>query len=119
MADILRIINMVFHAYVGQENSEREVGQKIEVDVDLFLDLSTAGQTDSINNTIDTRDIYKIIEEITMEGEGYLIEGLAEKIASALIEKLEVPEVLVRVRKPNAGIGGICDGIEVEIIRGI
>ena len=117
MTDILRINNMVFNGYVGQEDFEREVGQRLEVDVELYLDLSTAGQTDNIANTIDVRMVYHYIEEIMVEAEGRLIEGIAEKIAGTLIEKLHVPEVVIRVRKPNASIGGVCDGFEVEISR--
>lgn len=117
MQDILRIFNMVFHAYVGLEKYEHEVGHRYEVDVELLLNLSTAGQTDNIQDTLDVRKVYRIVEEIMMEGEIHLVEAVTERIASALIEKFGVPEVTVRVRKPNAPIGGICDCFEVEMTR--
>jgi len=117
MQDILRISNMVFHAYIGQENYEQEVGHRYEVDVELYLDLTTAGQTDNIQDTIDVRKVYRIVEEIMMEGDVHLVEAITERIAHAFIEKLNVPEVMVRVRKPNASVGGICDGFEVEVTR--
>lgn len=117
MQDILKINNMVFHAFIGQENYEHEVGHRYEVDVKLNLDLATAGQTDNIEDTIDVRKVYRVIEEIMMEADVHLVEAITEQIANALIEKLGIAEVMVRVRKPNAPIGGICDGFEVEMTR--
>jgi len=117
MQDILRIYNMVFHAYIGQGKFEHQMGDRFEVDVELNLNLSTAGGTDNIHDTIDVRKVYRIVEEVMTEGEIHLVEAAAERIANSLIENLGVAEIMVRVRKPNASIGGVSDGFEVEITR--
>ena len=42
-----------FHGYHGVAESERQLGQKYEVDVELVCDLSAAGRTDDLVHTVD------------------------------------------------------------------
>lgn len=115
--DVIRINNMLFYAYHGVDDGERDSGQRFEVDVEMALDLRLPGQTDRLRDTVDARDVYRIVEEVVVQGEFYLVEALAESIASALLENFSIIEVVVRVRKPFAPIPGISDGIEVEVSR--
>ncbi len=115
--DLLRLNNMVFYGYHGIENSEKELGQRFEVDVDLFLDLRRAGRSDKLTDTIDYTRIYQIVEELVVEKEYNLIEALADEIARAILAEFEIAGTVVRVRKPNVQLRGIADGVEVEIQR--
>lgn len=115
--DIIRISNMIFHAYHGVDDGERDAGQRFEVDVEMATDLRLAGQTDRLRDTVDACEVYYTVEEVVIQGEFRLVETLAESIAAALLDKFKVDEVVVRVRKPFAPISGISDGIEVEIAR--
>ena len=115
--DILRINNMIFYAYHGVDDGERDAGQRFEVDVELAFDVRIPGKTDRIRDTIDAREVYLAVEEVVVEGEFYLVEALAENIATVLLDKFDIEELVVRVRKPFAPIPGINDGIEIEISR--
>ena len=115
--DILRLNNMVFYGYHGIENSEKELGQRFEVDVELYLDLRRAGRSDQLKDTIDYTRVYQIVEELVVEREYNLIEALADNIARAILEQFEIEGVVVRVRKPHVSLRGIADGVEVEIQR--
>ena len=108
---------MIFYAYHGVEEGERDAGQRFEGDVELATDLRVPGETDRLRDTIDARQVYYTVEEIVIQGEFRLVEALAENIATALLEKFELDEVVIRVRKPFAPIQGISEGIEVEIAR--
>ncbi len=108
---------MVFYAYHGVEEGERDAGQRFEVDVELAADLRVPGHTDRLRDTIDARQVYRVVEEVVIQGDFRLVEALAESIAAALLEQFSVQGVVVRVRKPFAPIPGVCDGIEVEIAR--
>ncbi|MGQ9559016.1 MAG: dihydroneopterin aldolase [Candidatus Oleimicrobiaceae bacterium] len=115
--DVIRLSNMVFYAYHGVDDNERDAGQRFEVDVELATDLRLPGQTDRLRDTIDARQVYRVVEEVVIQGDFRLVEALAENIAAALLENFAVHGVVVRVRKPFAPIPGVCDGIEVEIAR--
>ena len=115
--DIIKLKRMLFHAYHGVWDEEREVGQRFEVDVELFMDISPAGRTDALKDTIDLYKLYDAVEDIVVNRNYKLVETLAETIAKELLAQFPIPKLLVRVRKPNSPIRGISDGIEVEILR--
>jgi dihydroneopterin aldolase len=116
-SDILKLKNMTFHAYHGVWDEEREIGQRFEVDVELKIDARAAAQTDRLRDTVDLYAVFEAVEKVISNGKCRLLETMAEKVANQILEKFNVEEVLVRVRKPHAPIRGIQDGIEVEINR--
>ncbi|MFQ5676402.1 MAG: dihydroneopterin aldolase [bacterium] len=115
--DIVKLKNMTFHAYHGVWDEEREIGQRFEVDAEFKLDVSKATRSDKLKDTVDLYAVFKAVEQIVLNGKFRLLETMAEKIAMAILEKFDVAEVLIRVRKPHAPIRGIQDGIEVELVR--
>ena len=115
--DYLRLNKMVFRGYHGVWDEERQVGQRFEVDVEFVFDIQPAAQSDNIKDTIDLYKVYQIVETIVTKKSFKLVETLAETIATALLRKYPVAALRVNLRKPNSPVPGICDGIEVEIVR--
>jgi len=115
--DVIRLKNMVFYGYHGVSESEKSLGGKFEVDLDLYQDLKKAGQSDNLTDTLNYEKIYKTVENCTKRNKYYLIETLAERIAGSILRKYKTDRVLVRVRKPHAPVKGVLDTVEVEIIR--
>ena len=48
-----------FHGFHGVKQEEKTLGQKFVVDVDAWMDLCTAGETDSMSDTVSYTDIYR------------------------------------------------------------
>jgi dihydroneopterin aldolase len=115
--DHIRLNKMVFRGYHGVWDEERQIGQRFEVDVEFIIDVNTAAKSDNIKDTIDFYKVYQVVENIVAQKSFKLVETLAETIAAALLQKFSAPELRLRVRKPNSPVPGICDGIEVEIVR--
>ncbi len=115
--DVIRLKNMVFYGYHGLIDSEKDLGGKFEVDLELFRPLKKAGRTDDLQNTLDYEAIFRTVEECTKTNKFYLIEALADSIAKLLLNKYDLAKVIVRVRKPHAPVHGILDTVEVEITR--
>lgn len=116
-ADRLILQNMVFYGYHGVFAAEKELGQRFEVDVDLYLDLKQAGINDDLEATVNYVEVYTLIKEIVEEREFNLLETLAEQIADQLMAAFPLEEIVVRVRKPQPPIGGLMDYFAVEIRR--
>lgn len=116
-SDSVRLKNMVFHAHHGYWEEERRIGQRFEVDVELFLDVRKAAASDHIHDTVDLYHVYQAVEKVVVKKQFKLVETLAEEIARGLLKKFPINEVRICVRKPNSPVPGICDGIEVEIFR--
>jgi dihydroneopterin aldolase len=108
---------MVFRGYHGVWDEERQIGQRFEVDVEFIIDVNAAAKSDNIKDTIDFYKVYQVVENIVAQKSFKLVETLAETIAATLLRKFSASELRVRVRKPNSPVPGICDGIEVEIVR--
>ncbi|KFD41534.1 hypothetical protein HX99_00995 [Peptococcaceae bacterium SCADC1_2_3] len=108
---------MQFYAYHGVSAPERELGQRLEVDVELFVDLKTAGKLDNLEHTVNYAGVYHVVQEVVTNSSYNLIEALAEAVAAAILARFKVAEVLIRIKKPGAFIPGCLSGVAVEIHR--
>ncbi|MBT4281475.1 MAG: dihydroneopterin aldolase [Candidatus Marinimicrobia bacterium] len=109
--------NMVFYGYHGVSETEKKLGGKFEVDLDLYRSLEVAGKTDQLGDTVDYESVYKSVESCVRGQKHYLIESLAEEISTVILKQFPIYHVKVRVRKPNAPVSGVLDSVEIEIER--
>jgi 7,8-dihydroneopterin aldolase/epimerase/oxygenase len=65
---------------------ERERSQPFEVDLDLDVDLSKAGRSDALGDTIDYGAIAEAVAGVVGGTHSDLLENLAERIAGAALE---------------------------------
>lgn len=115
--DKIVLRDMKFYGYHGVLPEEKAVGQPFIVSVEIFTDLTQAGLTDNLENTINYAQAYQEIKTI-VEGKSFnLIEALGQEIAVALLRLYEVPKVKVIIDKPEAPVPGGTIGARIEIIR--
>ena len=114
---IIRLKNMQFYGFHGVDESEKKLGGRFEVDVELNLSLNSSCLSDDLEDTIDYESVYKIVESCVKRDKFYLIEALANSIAKDILNNHDLESILVRVRKPNAPLNGVLDTVEVEIER--
>src|SRR5262249_38873238 len=116
--DRILIEGMSFFGHHGVYPAEREIGTHFTVDVALELDVSEAGRTDRLEDTLDYRAAYRLVREV-LEGEPCrLVETLAQRTAERLLtlEPVRGATVTVRKRPPLAGVAGTV-GVEVSRSR--
>jgi dihydroneopterin aldolase len=108
---------MSFYGYHGVFGAEAELGQRFYVDLALSLDLSKAGASDELNDTVNYAEIFSCVQKI-VEGERYnLVEKLTSRIAEQLLDQFPVSEVKVKVIKPNPPINGHYESVAIEMVR--
>ena len=112
---IIRLKNIQLYGFHGVNESEKDLGGKFEVDVELSLSLQSACISDNLKDTINYESIYKIVDSCVKRDKFYLIEALANSIAADILKDRRIESIVVRVRKPHAPIKGVLDTIEVEI----
>jgi len=116
--DCIKLANMGFYAFHGTTKAEKEIGQRFFMDVELFLDLSTAGKTDNIRHTVNYEKVYNIITDVTKKRKYNLLEALAEDIVDEIAAHFpNLDRIRVKVRKPQVPLCGILDYVEVCIDR--
>lgn len=117
--DRILLEGLVFFGRHGTLPAERELGQRFVVSVEMSVDLQPAGTTDDLTKTVDYGEVHRKVRDI-VEGESVnLIETVAEKIASAILENhSSVDGVRVRVEKPEVRLGDtVLQSAAVEILR--
>ncbi len=116
--DWIRLTDLSLFGHHGAHEEEMRLGQKLEFDVELGVDLAGAGHTDRLEDTVNYREVYSHIEERVTRKRYLLLEALAEAIADDLLERFpQVREVVVRARKPNVPFPGALSHVEIEIHR--
>jgi len=115
--DVIRLKNMVFYGYHGVHESEKMLGGKFEVDLDIYKDLKKAGSSDDLKDTLNYEKVYRTVYNCINRNKFFLIEALAERISESIINKYKTDRVVVRVRKPHAPVKGVLDTVEVEFDR--
>ncbi|MGE5575654.1 MAG: dihydroneopterin aldolase [Syntrophothermus sp.] len=118
MGDRITLKNMVFYGYHGAFEAEKELGQRFEVDVELYMDRPELETSDDIEMTVNYVEVFNLVKEIVEEREFNLIEAMAQTIAARVLSSYDLQKVVVRVRKPHAPVGGIFDYVEAETVRG-
>lgn len=115
--DVIHLKGLEFYAYHGALPEEQVLGQKFLIDMDLFLDMSKAGNSDQVEDTIHYEEVYQVIKACVTRGKFFLIERLAEEIASRVLGQFSCLSVRVEVHKPQAPIAGVFRDVSVEIWR--
>ena len=106
-----------FHGHHGVPEAERHVGGHYEIDVTLGCALANPGRTDALADTVDYAEVVTHIIEIGTQQSFQLIEALAEKIATVILEQFAVNEVHLIVKKLHPPIEQPIDYFAVEIFR--
>jgi dihydroneopterin aldolase len=120
MAALARItlaeIGLVGHH--GYHEAEKELGQRFEIDVDLFVDIERPGGTDRLTDAVNYEKVYELVEGIVRDDRFSLLEALVSDIVERIYREFDVQGVTVRVRKPSVPHCPNLGYVEIELSRG-
>lgn len=122
--DQIRITGIRGYGYIGALPEEQVLGQWFEVDLILWLDLSTAGTSDRLAETVDYGAVALQVQTLIKTARFALLERLATAIAEMLLLPSEtntqtalIQQVQVAVTKLTAPIPDFSGQVTVEITR--
>lgn len=116
--DKIILTGLEFTAYHGCFSEERRDGQTFYIDLVLYTDLSKAGHSDKLSDTIDYNGtIYPMVKAIVEGPPRNLIETVAEEIAAKLLASCPLERIEVTIHKPYAPINGPFQDVAVTIER--
>jgi 7,8-dihydroneopterin aldolase/epimerase/oxygenase len=100
--DRIFITALTAEAVIGIYDWERGVKQRLEIDLEMWVDLRAAGTSDAIEDTLNYKSVAKRVLTL-VEGSSYrLVEALAGEVARVVLEEFKVARVRVTVHKPGA-----------------
>jgi 7,8-dihydroneopterin aldolase/epimerase/oxygenase len=116
--DSIHLTGIRCYGYTGYLPEEQVLGQWFEVDVKLWLDLSEAGKTDAIEDTIDYRGIISLIQNLVKTSKFALVERLASFIADSILAASDrLTQVQITLSKPTPPIPDFGGRISIELTR--
>jgi len=115
--DLIRVVGLELRCIVGLRSYERHREQPLHVDISLGLDLSTAGRSGLIGDSVDYSMVADGITSLLRFREYRLLEVAAEEATALLFGSHSViQQVSLRLDKPEA-LAGRARSAAVEITR--
>ena len=117
MRDAIRINGLLFNARHGVRPEEKTLTQPFEVDIEIKRDLSSASESDRLEDTVDYHRVVTCVKDVIYGEQCRLLERIAGRIMESLSTVIHEGELIVRIRKPRAPIDIPFSTVEVELIR--
>jgi 7,8-dihydroneopterin aldolase/epimerase/oxygenase len=115
--DVIQLTGIRCYGYTGYLPEEQILGQWFEVDLRMSLDLTAAGRSDRIEETLDYRSVILAVKDIIANSKFALIEKLADKIVTTVLAFDLVQQVELKLHKPGAPIPDFGGKITLELTR--
>lgn len=114
---LIEVSGLSLYTHHGVGEAEREVGQRIVVDVSFELDDCEATVTDALEDTVDYGDVCQQVALAAQERSYRTLERLCAAIADRLLDRYGADSVTVRAAKPEPPIPLPVDEVAVELTR--
>ena len=101
----------------GVSDAEREVGQRLVLDISMELADCDAVVTDRVEDTVDYADVCEQVALAAQERSYKTLERLCAAIADRLSERYAADTVRVKAAKPEPPIALPVDEVSVEVWR--
>ena len=112
--DTIFISELKVKTKLGVPAWERMVAQTIILDIEIGYDLSAAGKSDAIADTIDYGAVVARIHATLKENSFQLVEALAEHVCQLILKEFGALSVKIKVSKPGIIAGVKALGVEIE-----
>ncbi len=105
------------HTHHGVTDAEREIGQRLEIDVSFDVPDCDAVLTDRIEDTVDYAEVADIVALAATERSYRTLERLCHVIGERLAERFACESVTVRAAKPDPPLPLAIEQVGVEVTR--
>lgn len=99
---------------IGVYSWERKIRQTVTLDIEMAADIVKASGKDDIVETLDYAAVARRLVDFVGDSKFELIETLAERVASLLLDEFNIPWVRLRVGKQGALKGVRNIGVMIE-----
>ena len=116
-SDCIQLRGLRVVCIVGVLPEERQRPQPIELDIDIYTDLSIAGKSDDLADTVDYGAAAEAVSEICLSSQAQLLEHLAQRIADQLLLLTPVSAVAITIKKIRPPIPVDINSTAVQVVR--
>ena len=101
----------------GVTEAEREIGQRLEIDVSVGVPDCDAVLTDRLEDTVDYAEACDVVVLAATERSYRTLERLCHVIADRLMERFACESVRVRAAKPEPPLPLAVEQVAVEVVH--
>jgi len=113
----VEITGLSLYTHHGVSDAEREVGQRLVLDLRLDVGETDATATDAVEDTVDYAEVCQLVALIAQQRSHKTLERLCSTIANRLLADYELEGVWVKATKPEPPIPLSVDEVSVEVWR--
>ena len=113
----VEVSGLSLYTHHGVSGAEREVGQRLVVDLRLDVGESDATLTDRIEDTVDYGEVCQAVALVAQQRSYRTLERLCAAIADRLLDQFGLESVWVKAAKPEPPIPLPVDEVSVELWR--
>jgi dihydroneopterin aldolase len=113
----IEITGLSLYTHHGVSEAEREVGQRLVIDLRLDVGESDATVTDSLEDTVDYAEVCQLVALVAQQRSHRTLERLCSTIAERLLSDYDLEGVWVKASKPEPPIAFTLDEVSVEVWR--
>jgi dihydroneopterin aldolase len=113
----IEITGLSLYTHHGASEAEREVGQRLVIDLRLDLGQTDATVTDALEDTVDYAEVCQLVALVAQQRSHVTLERLCSTIAERLLADYDLEGVWVKAAKPEPPIALAVDEVSVEVWR--
>jgi 7,8-dihydroneopterin aldolase/epimerase/oxygenase len=113
----VEITGLSLYTQHGVSEAERELGQRLVIDVEFELADCDAVVTDRVEDTVDYADVCQQVALAAQERSYKTLERLCNAIAERLMDRYSADSVRVKAAKPEPPIPLPVEEVSVEVWR--
>jgi 7,8-dihydroneopterin aldolase/epimerase/oxygenase len=102
---------------VGVKKEEQEVKRNCELDFWIYFDLSAAGKTDDLDQTVNYSKVIDIVQRLSQTVQYKLLEAFAYRLLEEIFNSTAARRIRLRVKKMNPPIEARFEYVGVELVR--
>ena len=113
----IEVTGLSLYTHHGVSAAEREVGQRLVLDLRLEIGECDATVTDVVDHTVDYGVVCERVALVAQQRSYKTLERLCSVIADRLLDDFEAEEVWVKATKPEPPIALPVESVSVEVWR--
>jgi 7,8-dihydroneopterin aldolase/epimerase/oxygenase len=113
----IEISGLSLYTHHGVSEAEREIGQRLLLDLRLDVGQTDATVTDRVEDTVDYAEVCQLVALVAQQRSYRTLERLCSAIADRLLADFELEGVWVKASKPEPPIPLPVEDVSVEVWR--
>ena len=113
----IEVTGLSLYTHHGVSEAEREIGQRLVIDLTLEAGEPDATVTDLVEDTVDYAEVCSLVTLVAQQRSYATLERLCAAIADRLLDDYRLESVVVKATKPQPPIPLAVEEVAVEIWR--